>query len=193
MINKNPKSNYNSNSFVLNGEDRNFGSSDLYVDLIPNSCWFTNVRYCIKSSDWNKIRKIVYNRIDYICECCKINCLESKIPIEAHERWSYDYTTRTQKLERIIGLCKLCHQSTHIGFAKINGKEAEALEHLKKVRNFNFEELKEHVDIAYAIWRERNQYVWALDLGLITSNGYEIVKPVETSERKNISNQKINL
>ena len=31
---------------LLPGEDRSFGSG-LFVDLVPGSCWFTNVRSCV--------------------------------------------------------------------------------------------------------------------------------------------------
>ena len=31
---------------LLPGEDRSFGSG-LFVDLVPSSCWFTNVRSCV--------------------------------------------------------------------------------------------------------------------------------------------------
>jgi hypothetical protein len=120
-----------------------------------------------------------------------IDCIKEKVPIEAHERWAYDYQTMTQKLVRLVGLCKNCHQVTHYGLAKIKGKEKEAEEHLKKVRNFNLEELKEHIDIAWSIWNEKNQHEWKLDLSLITSNGFELVKPVFTNERKAISINKI--
>ena len=172
------------------GEDRNCGGSELYVDLIPRSCWFTNVRYCVEPSDWDKIRKKVYSRINYTCECCFINCIQTSIPIEAHERWIFDYTSRTQKLVRLIGLCKPCHQVTHIGFAKIIGKEQESLDHLRKVRNFNLEELTEHVDKAYTIWIERNQIDWELDLSLITSNGFR-VKSIDKADRKTIVENKL--
>jgi len=174
------------------GEDRNFGDSELFVDLVPSSCWFTNVRYCVRKEDWDKIRKIVYSRIEYKCECCGIDCIKNKIPIEAHERWDYDYSTLTQKLVRLIGLCKLCHSTTHFGFAKMNGKEVEVSEHLKRIRNFNLEELKEHIDIAYAVWLERNVLEWNLDISLITSNGYEIIKPVKVEDRKNVILDKLN-
>lgn len=173
------------------GEDRTFGGSELYVDLIPKSCWFTNVRYCVRPEDWDKIRKIVYSRARYKCECCGIYCIKNKIPIEAHERWDYNYDTNTQKLVRLIGLCKLCHSTTHFGLSRMNGMEEKVSNHLKKVRNFNFEELKEHIDVAYAIWLERNNLEWNLDLDLITSNGFEIVKPVKIEDRKNISLEKI--
>jgi hypothetical protein len=177
------------NNFI--GEDRTFGGSELYVDLVPSSCWFTNVRYCVEPCDWDKIRKKVYSRINYTCECCFRNCIKEKIPIEAHERWEYNYFTRTQKLVRLIGLCKPCHLVTHIGFAKISGKEQEALEHLKNIRKFNFEELKEHVDIAYTIWIEKNQIEWELDLSLITSNDFTIAKPVDKTDRKFIVENKL--
>lgn len=179
------------NNFI--GEDRNFGGSELYVDLVPSSCWFTNVRYCVELSDWNIIRKKVYSRINYTCECCFRNCIKEKIPIEAHERWEYNYSTQTQKLVRLIGLCKPCHLVTHIGFARISGNEEEALEHLKKVRGFNMEELQEHIDIAHAMWIERNQYSWNLDLSLITSNGFKIINPIEKNNRINIVEKKLNL
>lgn len=175
----------------LIGEDRTFGGSELFVDLIPSSCWFTNVRYCVDSEDWKCIRKKVYSRINYVCECCKKNCIVEKLQIEAHERWSYDYSTLTQKLVRIIGLCKPCHLVTHYGFARISGKEQETFEHLKKVRGFELDELKKHIDTAYDIWMKRNQYEWNLDLSLITSNGYKIITPVEKNDRKNITENKL--
>lgn len=176
-------------SFI--GEDRTYGGSDLYVDLIPSSCWFTNVRYCVRPEDWNVIRKIVYSRIKYKCECCGIDCIQNKISIEAHERWIYDYKTHTQKLIRLVGLCKLCHLTTHYGFARMNGNEKTVSDHLQKIRNFNCEELMEHIDIAYAIWFERNNYDWNLDLSLITNNNFTIIHPVKTIDRKNISAKKI--
>ncbi len=177
-------------SFI--GEDRNYGGSELFIDLIPKSCWFTNVRYCVSKEDWNKIRKIIYKRTGYICECCKIDCIKSNNSIEAHERWHYDYENKIQKLVRLVALCKKCHQSTHYGFAKINGKEKEAIEHLQMVRNFNLSELNEHVNMAYSSWFEKNQYSWNLNLDLITLNGFNIIKPIHIQDRINISENKLN-
>ncbi|MBS0349702.1 MAG: hypothetical protein JSR33_00705 [Proteobacteria bacterium] len=55
----------------LIGEDRNFGGNTLFVDLIPKSCWFTNVRKCVDLSHWDRLRKFVYQRSNYQCECCQ--------------------------------------------------------------------------------------------------------------------------
>lgn len=32
-------------------EDRSFGNLTSYVDLVPSSCWFTNIRYCVRPED----------------------------------------------------------------------------------------------------------------------------------------------
>ena len=175
----------------LINEDRDYGGDELYIDLIPKSCWFTNVRYCIKKKDWDILRKIIYERTNYKCECCGIDCKKEKIQIEAHERWHFDYTYKTQKLVRLIALCKNCHLATHYGFAKISGKEQEAYNHLLNTRKCNIEELNEHISLAYALWNERNQYDWSLDLELILKNNFEIVKPVKKEERKKIVENKL--
>lgn len=93
---------------------------------------------------------------------------------------------------RIIALCKLCHLTTHYGFSRMNGMKEKVSSHLKKIRNFNLEELNEHINTAYATWLERNQYEWNLDLSMITLNNYEIVKPVKIENRKKISYFRLN-
>lgn len=154
----------NTDPVVLTGEDRKYGGNDLFVDLIPRSCWFTNVRSCTHPTDWDRLRHHVYSRANNTCECCN-----NKINIEAHERWDYDIKTKTQKLVRLVALCKMCHTSTHIGFAKIKGNYQEALEHLKQVRSFTHEEALEHERKAYQVWKERNKIEWTLDLSILSN------------------------
>lgn len=175
-------------SFQLIGEDRSFGGNNLFVDLIPRSCWFSNVRTCIIKTDWDKLRKYVYERVDYICECCLINTNETNINgnLEAHERWEYDDINKIQKLKRIVALCHQCHQVTHIGLAKIKGKKDEAVSHLKKVRNFNDIDCEMHIKNAFSLWSERNKYDWTLDLSLIENNNIKLINRKEN--RKSSSN-----
>lgn len=170
----------------LVGENRQFGGNKLYVDLIPASCWFTNVRYCVKDSDWYRLRKYVYERVNNICECCK-----KVSDLEAHERWDYDNDQKIQKLVRLVGLCSDCHRVTHIGLAEINGYGEDAFEHLKKVLDISDEECEKHIEDAYDIWEERSKFDWKLDLSILIDNGIEIVKPVNKNDRKNIINNYI--
>jgi hypothetical protein len=44
---------------ILLGEDRSFGAG-LFVDLIPQTSWFTNVRAAVDPADWDQLRLMVY-------------------------------------------------------------------------------------------------------------------------------------
>ena len=47
-----------------------FGSG-LFVDLVPSSCWFSNVRSCVDQRDWERLRRMITNRADQRCEVCQ--------------------------------------------------------------------------------------------------------------------------
>jgi len=155
------------------GEDRTFGGNELYIDMIPKSSYFKNVRKLFNECDWNLIRNHIYERTGHKCECCGIKRFKY---LEAHERWIYNYNTQTQKLIRIIALCRMCHASTHYGHSK-KTKEIEKInEHIKKVRKINNEELNKHIKEAYQIWEERNKIKWNIDTSIITNSGFTIAK-----------------
>lgn len=115
---------------LLPGEDRDFGSG-LFVDLVPSSCWFSNVRSCVDQRDWERLRRMITNRADRRCEVCRRGQdRETGRWLEAHERWAYDDSNSVQALRRLICLCTDCHTTTHFGFASISGKSDEAFKHL---------------------------------------------------------------
>ena len=88
---------------LLPGEDRNFGGDALFVDLVPDSCWFTNVRSCVSKRDWDRLRTMIYRRAGHRCEICGAGREPAaQVWLEAHERWSYEFATRTQHLVRLI-------------------------------------------------------------------------------------------
>ncbi|MGD9531334.1 DUF5710 domain-containing protein [Pseudonocardia sp.] len=94
---------------VLPGEDRTFGGA-LFVDLIPRTCWFTNVRTCVTPQDWERLRRPIFRRAGYTCEAC--GAAEDRGVrrwLEAHERWDFDERTGVQSLRRLISLCSPCH------------------------------------------------------------------------------------
>ena len=168
---------------TLVGEDRSFGGNQLFVDLIPSSCWFTNVRYCVASNEWDRLRTLVYERSDHKCECCGV----ATDWLEAHERWHFDTTTKTQKLMRIIALCEDCHEATHMGLANIRGRRKEATQHLIDVTKMTPDAAEKHIDEAFALWEERNKNNWELDLSLITNSGIILRKKPEAAQRQEIA------
>ena len=168
-------------NFKLVNENINFGGNKLYIDCIPKSCWFTNVRYCINKDDWDKLRKFIYFRAKYKCECCF-----QRKKLQAHERWSYNDITKTQKLERIIALCKKCHLTTHYGFACSNGYADVVYNHLKKINNYSSEEANKHIKETYKLYEERSKYEWKLDLSIIENSNISIIKPLDDVVRSHL-------
>jgi Domain of unknown function (DUF5710) len=171
---------------LLPGEDRNFGSG-LFVDLVPSSCWFSNVRSCVDQRDWERLRRMITGRAGRRCEACRRGQdREAGRWLEAHERWAYDDASNVQALRRLICLCTDCHTTTHFGLASINGKSDEAFKHLCTVTGLPAGKAGEHIDAAFTLWRRRSAITWELDLSILLKADIAVAKPPSASERANL-------
>jgi Domain of unknown function (DUF5710) len=158
---------------TLPGEDRGFGAG-LFVDLIPGTSWFSNVRSAVSPRDWERLRRMVYRRAGNRCEACGSHPDQpAALFMEAHERFAYDTRTGVQKLRRLICLCTACHATTHFGFTSLGGEaEAQAaLGHLQFVTGMNRVQAERHVHDAFALWEHRSAIPWRVDLSMITALG----------------------
>jgi hypothetical protein len=138
---------------VVPGEDRSFGAG-LFVDLIPSTSWFTNVRSAVSPCDWDRLRRMVYRRAGNRCEACGSHPDHpAGLVIEANERFTYDTRAGAQTLRRLICLCTACHGTTHFGFTSLGGEaESEAaLGHLQFVTGMNRAHTERHVRDAFAL------------------------------------------
>lgn len=140
----------------------------LFIDLVPKTSWAHNLSQQLPKSDWNKIRKSVYEQSNNICEIC--GCVGPKGRLDAHERWSYDDTTHTQTLVKISALCPNCHMSSHMGFAKVQGKEHIAMAHLAWINLWTEDECNTHAVNAFQVWTKRSQHEWKTDVSLLFDN-----------------------
>jgi hypothetical protein len=175
----------------LPGEDRSFGSG-LFVDLVPSSCWFTNVRSCVDQRDWERLRRMLLTRASQACEICgRGEDREVQRWLEAHERWFYDEATTTQVLRRLICVCTDCHRTTHFGLARIKGKEAVALQHLRVTTGMTASQADAHVRKAFSLWDQRSRRDWKLDLTMLTSVGITLARPPESSQRRVIAGEEL--
>lgn len=107
----------------------------LNFEIVPTSCWYNNLRHILSKRAWDYIRKDAYQKANGKCTICNA----PKKRLEAHERWSYDITTHTQKLKDIIAICHNCHSVIHIGRTQLVGKEDIAIRHFKKVNNTDYQ------------------------------------------------------
>jgi len=168
---------------LLPGEDRSLGSG-LFVDLVPTTCWFTNVRSCVSQQDWERLRRMALNRAGQLCEICGAPADRAERRwLELHERWTFDEQTRTQTLRRLICVCTPCHTVTHFGLAQVKGIADQAMDHLIAVTGASAAAAQRHVEEAFALWEQRSQLVWELDLGMLTGAGITVEPPLEALQR----------
>lgn len=144
----------------------------LTIELVPQTCWFSNVRSHVTKTQWDHIRKQVYTAAYDTCEIC--GGIGDKHPVECHEVWNYDDKNHIQKLERMIALCPDCHAVKHAGFYIINGKDKLISNHfnkVNKVKNCNKYMIK-----AMEIWTERSKFEWTLDISILSEYGIDVNK-----------------
>lgn len=106
----------------------------LTIELVPSTCWFSNVRDHVVESDWQHIKKATSISAGARCEIC--GGRGDKWPVECHEVWHYDDDAHTQTLVRTQALCPACHRVKHIGLAEKQGKGEATLKHLAVVNGW---------------------------------------------------------
>ena len=64
-------------------------------------------------STWDFMRKSAYYNAGYKCEICGRE--PEKGDLHAHELFSYNYDKQTGKFERVVAICRTCHDGIHSG------------------------------------------------------------------------------
>lgn len=136
--------------------------AELTIELVPQSCWYSNVRSNVSKETWDTLRKQVYRRADYHCEIC--GGQGDNWPVECHEIWYYDDKRKVQRLEGLIALCPSCHEVKHIGLAGSRGRGSAAAAHLARVNGWSERQARRYIVAAFELWEKRSGYEWALDL-----------------------------
>ena len=142
--------------------DRSLPVKLLTVELVPSSCWFSNVRSHVSKPNWDYLRKSVYKKANYLCESC--GGRGRNWPVECHEIWHYDEQQKIQTLKGLTALCPRCHQVKHIGLARIQGYESQAISHLCFVNDWSNVQAKIYLDKIWHTWQMRSCLDWKLDL-----------------------------
>lgn len=130
------------------------------LELVPKSCWGTNLRSLLTSSEWKQISKHVRDRSKDTCHYCNTHSKKT----HAHEVWSYDDSNCIQTLEDIHCVCEKCHLVKHFGYAKVQRRDKEAIEQLKVLNNCTDEEAMDHIADSFELWADRSSKSWKLDI-----------------------------
>lgn len=133
----------------------------LEIELVPDSCWYSNLRSLLSPAQWDFIRKDAYARANGACMICKAQTKR----LEAHERWEYDEKNAVQRLTGVVAVCRACHEVIHIGRTQLSGREKEASEHFMRVNGCPYAEYRKALGEANEAHRRRNLIPeWKLDL-----------------------------
>jgi hypothetical protein len=143
----------------------------LTVELVPATCWYSNLRSELPKEQWDLLRRAVYRQARNRCEVC--GGRGSAHPVECHEVWLYDDHRHVQKLQRMIALCPACHESKHMAHANVTGNGARARRHLAHINRSTASQVDEHLERAFAVWQQRSQHPWQLDLSTLAAYGID--------------------
>ncbi len=136
----------------------------LNFELVPDSCWYSNLRSMLSPLQWDAVRREAYARSGGKC----VICGAAGCRLEAHEQWEYDEDGCVQKLKNVIAVCKNCHEVIHIGRTQLMGREVEASEHFMKVNGCNYAEYRKALKEANTAHIRRNKIPeWKLDLSYL--------------------------
>lgn len=154
----------------------------LELDLVPQTCWFSNLRSELSSKDWNALRRTQRARDRYRCQGC--GCYRAK-GLHCHERWTYLEMNgrRVQRLAGLMTLCRWCHEVKHMGFAELQGRGGDALVHFAEVNELTPEEAHRQVEEAFRVWRDRSRHDWELDISWLKGRVEEGPEKIEEAAR----------
>lgn len=132
----------------------------LKFQLVPDSCWYSNLRTVLPPKIWKIIRADAISRSGGKCAICG-----REKPLEAHEVWEYDEQNGIQKLTDVMAVCKMCHSVIHIGRTTMLGKEDMASSWFMKINGCSYSEYRQELGKANEEHIKRNQIPeWKLDV-----------------------------
>jgi len=157
------------------GFNRWLHAGKLAPDLVPQFCWYSNVRSCMSKEQWQALKKRVNASHGYRCVVC--GGRGETHWVEAHEVWEYVEIDgeNIQRLADIISVCPQCHEVKHMGHANTQGRGEIALAHMAQVNGTSVEQARIESDKAFEIWYERSRKTWGFDISLLkTKYGLEV-------------------
>ncbi len=144
----------------------------LTVELVPRTCWFSNLRSELSQAAWDSLRRPVLERAGNLCEICGGRGRQH--PVECHEVWEYDDARYVQRLVGLLALCPACHEAKHIGYASSVGRGGQARAHLARVNGWSMDDVELYLEMQFEQWSRRSGHEWSLDLSWLEPYGIVI-------------------
>ena len=137
----------------------------LSIELVPASCWYSNVRSNVSPATWARLQRLTADGAGHRCEICGRQGVAH--PLEAHEVWIYDDRRCTQRLDRLIALCPECHGVKHFGRGMEQHAQRRLLAWFAHVNGLSPSEALSAIRAAFDTHKRRSVRAWSLDLGVL--------------------------
>ncbi|MBJ6984044.1 DUF5710 domain-containing protein [Luteimonas sp. MC1750] len=170
--------------YVFPGEHTTFGNDPpLALELIPSTCWLTNLRSCLSPEDFKRVRMGIRQRSGKTCEVCKGHeHPDDEIYLDVHPR--FEYIEGVQVLRRLVCVCTRCLRAIEFGTAQLHGYRQDAFAHLQQVNGWSAEQAMAHVHAAFEQWAGRSRMEWDVDLSIIEAAGIQVLLPTPEQQKK---------
>lgn len=73
------------------------------------------------------------------------------------------------------------------GLAKLTGKDSEAFRHICRVTRLPARQVRDQIDLTFAVWQIRSLGTWELDLSILLNAGVTLNRPPAPGERLNVA------
>ena len=138
----------------------------LNIELVPEPLWGKSLAKTLKRSEWDRVRRTVYQRQGFKCGICG-----AEGRLLCHEVWSYDDENHVQTLVGFKAVCNNCNNCIHMGRAHILSREGkinirEVYEHYARVNELqHWTQAKIDYNVARLEFIERSKHGWTTVIG----------------------------
>lgn len=117
-------------------------------------------------ASWDVLRTATTQKAGGCSEC------GVKSNLECHEIWDYDEINLVQTLIGLESLCGRCHETRHLGFARVRGRFESVFARLLAINRLTIEEGISYSSMVEENFLRRSEVEWALDLSIFA--GYRL-------------------
>ena len=133
--------------------------------MLPRSTYGSSLRTVIDPDGWQRLRRAAGRTTGGACAWCgELNLASGWRTWETHEVWTFDLATKRQTLAAVVPLCRTCHLTQHLGYARREGLEADVVARIMLLNRWSHIETAHAIAAAEHLASLRGRTAWDLDL-----------------------------
>ncbi|MBM7832061.1 hypothetical protein JOE59_002766 [Agromyces cerinus] len=145
------------------------GEVRMRADMLPPSTWGSNLRGMLKDAAWRKLSRETSEAAGRRCAICGAESFgpnHTPQNPDCHEMWVFEVAdgVLVQRLERLVALCKACHNVQHAGRAEKLGLTGDVVDTLCRVNRWTPTESEDDIDRAWDRYELMSGLEFDLDL-----------------------------